>query len=128
MHIGVDGRRDKVSLGERPIGQLLAAGHRPRTFLAGDVEVSGDALELLLGDQRADLGIGIDTVADLEALAEIGDAADEFVIDLALDKEPGTGAADLSGVGEHRHAGAWHRAFEIGIGKHDVRRLAAELE
>jgi hypothetical protein len=51
-------------------------------------------LELLLGDQRTDLGIGIDTVADLERLAEIGDAADKFVIDLALDKEPGPGAAD----------------------------------
>jgi hypothetical protein len=81
---------------------LLAADNRSRALLAGDVEVSGDAFELLLGDQRADLGIGINAVADLEGLAEISDAADEFVIDLALDKEAGSGAADLTGIGEQR--------------------------
>ena len=56
------------------------------TFLAGDVEITSDARQLLLGHQRADLNVEIDTVADLEALAEISDAADEFVINLALDK------------------------------------------
>ena len=71
-------------------------GDRPRALLAGDAQVAGHPFELLLRNQRADLGVGVDAVADLEALAEIGDAADELVIDLALDEEPGAGAADLS--------------------------------
>jgi hypothetical protein len=74
------------------------------------------------------LGSGIDAVADLERLAEIGDSADKFVVDLALDKKPSPGAADLSRIGKHRHAGARHRAFEVGVGKDDVGRFAAEFE
>jgi hypothetical protein len=120
-HIGIDCRRNKVSLGERAFGQLLATNNRSCALLAGNVEVAGDAFELLLRDQRTDLGVGVDAVADLETLAEIGDAADKLLINLALDKKPGPGAADLFRIGEHRHAGAWYRAFEIGIGKHDVR-------
>jgi len=48
-HIGVDCRRDKVSLGERAFGQLLAANNRSRPLLAGNVEVAGDAFERVMG-------------------------------------------------------------------------------
>ena len=82
----------------------------------------------MLGNQRADLSIRVNPVADLEAFAEIGDAADKLVIDFALDKEPCAGAANLAGIGKHSHAGAGHRSLEVGIGEDDVGRLAAELE
>ena len=64
----------------------------------------------------------------LQLLAEFGDAADEFVVDLLLDEQPRAGAADLAGIGEYRHRRAGHRRIEIGIGEHDVGRLAAEFE
>ncbi|MGY4433470.1 hypothetical protein ACVWWO_005947 [Bradyrhizobium sp. F1.13.1] len=93
-----------------------------------DVEIAGDALELLLGHQRSDLGVGVETVAHLQLLAELGDAADELLVDRLLDEQPGAGAADLPRIGEHRHRGARHGGIEIGVREHDVRRLAAELE
>ena len=64
----------------------------------------------------------------LQLLAELGDAADELVVDLVLDEQPRAGAADLAGIGEHRHRRARHRRVEIGIGEHDVGRLAAEFQ
>ena len=60
---------------------MFTAGDRASALLAGDAEVAGDAFELLLGDERADLRVGIEPIADPQALAEIGDPADEFVID-----------------------------------------------
>jgi hypothetical protein len=63
---------------------LLATDDGPGALLASDVEVAGDPLELLLEDQRADLSVGVDAVADVEALAEISNATDEFVIDFLL--------------------------------------------
>jgi hypothetical protein len=126
--IGKHGRRDKIALCERTLSQLLAAGHRASAFLPPDTQIAGDALELLLGDERADLGVGIDAIANLQTLAELSDTADEFVIDLAFSKEPCTGAADLARIGKNCHAGTRHRHIEIGIGKNHIGRFAAELE
>ena len=104
--------------------------------LDGDLDVvvttNGGAAHLYRNDlatvnRGRDLGVRIEAVADLQLLAEFGDAAHEFVVDL-LDEQPRAGDADLARIGEHRHRGARHGRVEIGIGEHDVRRLAAELE
>jgi hypothetical protein len=47
---------------------LLADDHGPGALLAGDVEVAGDPFELLLEDQRTDVSVGVDAVADLRLL------------------------------------------------------------
>src|SRR6516162_3528416 len=106
LDVGKHRRLHEVAFAERSICQRLATCHRARTLLPAGREIAGDALVLLFGNERADLGVGIDPVADLKALAKIGYALDKLVIDLALDKEAGPGAADLPGIGEHRHAGA----------------------
>ena len=128
QHIGEHGRLHEIALGQCAFGQASAAGHGFGAFLLADGEIAGHALHLLLGDERADLRIRIEAIADLQLLAELGDAADEFVVDLALDEQARAGAADLPGIGEHRHRGARHGGIEIGVGKHDVGRLAAKLQ
>ena len=126
--IGEDGRRHEVALAEIALGEALAADHSRRAFLLTDVEIASDTAELLLRHQRPDLDVRVDAIADFQALAEFGDLADEFVIDALLDKQPRAGAADLSGIGEHRHCRARHRRIDIRIGEHDIRRFAAEFE
>ncbi len=128
LHAREHGRRDEEALRQRAFGGTATAGERLRAFLLADVEITGDALELLLGNERADLCIGIETVADLQLLAELGDAADELLVDRLLDEQTRAGAADLAGIGEYRHRGTRHGGIEIGVREHDVRRLAAELE
>ena len=71
---------------------------------------------------------GSSAVADLQRLGVVGHALDELLVDRLLDEQPRAGAADLAGVGEHRHAGARHRRVQIGVGEDDVGRLAAELQ
>ncbi len=128
LHIGKHRRLHEIALRERALGEAAAAGKCRGALLLSDVEIAGDAVHLLLRHQRPDLGVGIEAVADLQLLAELGDAADEFVIDLLLDEQARAGAADLPRIGEHGHRGSRHRRIEIGVGEHDVRRLAAELK
>ena len=54
-HAGEDRRLHEVALLEARRGVALAAGERLRALLLADLEVAGDALELLLADQRPDL-------------------------------------------------------------------------
>jgi hypothetical protein len=51
----------------------------------------------------------------------------ELVMDLALHEQPRARAADLPGIGEDRRGRSGHRLVEIGIGKDDVGRFAAQL-
>src|SRR5207253_6720295 len=127
-YIGEYGRWHEVSLGKRPFGEPVTAGKRAGAFLLADLEVAGDALELLLRNQRPDLRLGVDSVADPQPIAELGHAIDEFVVDAPLDEKAGPGAADLAGIGEYRHPGAGHSGLEISVGEYYIGRLAAELE
>ena len=53
---------------------------------------------------------------------------EELVVDGALDQDARPGAAVLAGVAEHRHRRIGGRLLDVGVGEHDGRRLAAELE
>ena len=125
-HIGEHCRRHEIAFRQRPLCQTLATGKRARSFLLAEAQIAGHALELLLRHQRADLRFRIEPVADAEVLAERRDPICELVIDFLLDEQTRAGAADLTGIGEHRHGGAGHRGLDIGVGKHDVGRLAAK--
>ncbi len=53
---------------------------------------------------------------------------DEPVVDAVLDDQPAAGRADLAAVQERRGQRVVDRGLEVGVGEHDVRALAAELE
>ena len=78
------------------------------TFLFAKADITGHALQLLLGYQRTDLRLRVEPIADPQPLTERGYAADEFVVHLLLHKKPGASAANLAGIGEHRHGGTGH--------------------
>ena len=61
-------------------------------------------------------------------LGLVGDAGDDVVEDRLLHVQPRAGVAALAVVEEDPVGGADDRALRIGVGEHDVRRLAAELE
>jgi len=54
-NIGKDGRRDEEAFCKCSFGQLFTAGDSACTLLAGNIEIAVTPLQLLLGDQRADL-------------------------------------------------------------------------
>src|SRR5262249_13868611 len=110
------------------IDQPFAAGDGARALLPAETEVSSHALELLFGHQRSDLRLRIEPVADAKSVAELSNPIDELLIDAFLDEQPGASTADLAGVGKHRHSGARDGGLDFGVGKYDVRRLAAEFE
>src|SRR5262249_28279932 len=85
-HIGEHRRRHEVALAVIAVGQLLAAAQSPRAFLAADAEIRSDAVELFGRYQRADLGLRVGTVADLERLAELRDATSKLLVDPLLDE------------------------------------------
>ena len=53
---------------------------------------------------------------------------DEAVVDAVLDDQPAAGRADLAAVQERGGERVVDRGVEVGVGEHDVRVLAAELE
>src|SRR5262249_40635653 len=122
------GRRYEISPGVCFPGQPVAARNGAGAFLLPNAEIAGHAFELLFGHQRTDLGLRVDAIADLEAIAKVRHPADELIVDAALRKESRAGAADLTGIREHRHTGARHGIFEIRICEHDVGRFSPELE
>ena len=64
--------------------------------------------------------------ADLARLAH--ELAQELVVDVLVQEEPGAGGAALAGVGEDGEEGTVDRLVEIGVREDDVWALAAELE
>ena len=75
-------------------------------------EVLAHALELLGRDHRAELRFGIERVADAQRPGVRRDPFHKLLVDAALHKEPGAGAADLR-VLERRHRRARHGGVEM---------------
>ena len=80
------------------------------------------------GDQRPDLRLGVERVADAEALRELGEARDEVVVRARLDEDPRPCLAALAGRVVDRPDRARDRVVEVGVREDDVRALAAQLE
>src|SRR5262249_5769443 len=72
-HIGEHSWRNEESLGHHAFHQTFTARQRFRALLPADGEVAGDARQLLLRDQRADLSFGITGITDAQRFAERGD-------------------------------------------------------
>jgi hypothetical protein len=79
-------------------------------------------------DQRTDHRVGIERMAELDALGFLGDGGGERFVDGRLDqKARGRGAALAVERVDHEHGGIG-RALEIGIREDDDRIFAAQFE
>jgi len=93
---------------------------------AGDV--AGNLFELLLGDQRAHLGGGVEAGADLHLLSDGAHAFEDLVEDALVGEEAGAGAAGLALIEEDGGGGASDGGVHVGIGEDDGGRFTAEFE
>src|SRR5205814_10522062 len=127
-HRALDVRQDGRAV-ERALAVAgLAAGDDLRTFLAAALDEAVHAVAVLRGDERPDLGLRIERVAELQLLRLRGELRDEVVVDRALDEHPRTRLAALAGRVVDRPHRARDRIVEIRIREDEVRALAAQLE
>ena len=75
--LGEDGWLDEVAV----VASGVASGDDVRALLDAGADVAGDAVELLVADQRAHLGGGIHSRADLDFAGDLADAFDDLVVD-----------------------------------------------
>ena len=83
------------------------------------LDVTGDALELLLRDEGAELGFGIEAVADPDLAGDVAHAGDDLVEDVLVSEEAGSGAAALALVEEDGGGGSGDGGGHVGIGEDD---------
>src|SRR6202048_4094769 len=124
VHVSEQCRLDKIAFARSG----LAADRNLGAFLLADVEIALDAVELLARDDRSHSALLIKRVAHAHVLTEASELTDHLVILVTLHEDPRAGAADLPRVEEDTHHRGRHRLIQIGVGKDDVWRLAAELE
>ena len=110
-------------------GACVAAGEHARALLHGVGDVVLDRVELRREGDRADLDrAGAFGLADAQRANFLGDFRDELVVDGLLDVDALDRDARLPGV-LHRVVGREvGGALEVGVGEHDHRVLAAELQ
>ena len=127
-HLVVDVHEDRGLVVEAATLETVAAGGQRRAFVAADLHVLLDGVELLLAHQRAHLAVLVEGRADLDGHGPAHELADEAVVDGALDDETRAGRADLAGAGEDADQRAVDGGLEVGVGEDDVGALAAQLE
>ena len=107
---------------------LTAAAYQPRTSLAALLDVAEDLVVVLRRDDRAELSARIERIADAHPGQLFGDELFECRGDRAFDNKPAAADAALAGVEAHAEYDPVGGILEVGIGKDDLRVLAAELQ
>src|SRR5581483_11030295 len=105
-----------------------AAGDGLGALREPGVDVALDAVELLLGDDRAEVGVRVQAGAHLGLPGEAREALDHLVEEPRLHVEPSRRVASLAGVRVAAEERAPDGGVEVGVGEDDVGALAAELE
>ena len=129
-HVLDQRRCEEETLAQRRVVRPPTAAEDLRAGrVARHLDVPGDAVELLLRDDRADLALGIHRIADLQVLHGGHGAFDHLVRDLLVQEQARTGRAGLPLAREpHALDDAGDRQIEVGIGHDDVGALASELQ
>ena len=90
--------------------------------------VARHAVQLLLADERSEIGPVVDAGADAQRPGVAGDVFEDAIVRRLFDEDPRSGRAHLSLVVEDRRRSGARRALHVGVGQDDVRRLATELQ
>ena len=117
---------------EVPVLMLLAApvaaDPQAGAGLDAALDVVGDLVPVLLGDQRAGLGLLVERTAHDDVAGAADDLVDEALRDRVLHDQARACRADQPGVRECGIEGVVHGGVEVGIGEHDIGVLAAQLQ
>ena len=91
-------------------------------------EISLDRRQLWAGVDRADVGVFVEGIADSECSQSTFELCDDLREDRFLDEEPAPGATNMALVEPDALHNALNRLIDGGVGKDDVRALAAKFE
>ncbi len=116
-----------VIAGRRSVGDDLALRHGGEAVALRVREKAVNALELSGTDQRPAIQIG-ERRADFQRSEARAELREHFLVARLLDQEPAAGRTRLSGVLDDRVDDHRQRVIEIGVGEHDLRALAAQLQ
>ncbi len=126
--VGDSGRHGGLEEERPEIRPGLAADHELGAAVDGVRDVGLDRLQLVSSGERADLGGVVVGGPEGERPRGLGEAREEAVVELLVYIDPLDPDADLAGVGEAGLHSASDRCVDVGVGAHDHRVLAAELQ
>src|SRR5918993_187847 len=87
-HVREDGGLDEVTLSERRIVGALATGEEARALADAGIDITHDAVELRLADDRSHGGLGVDREPRLEGLDPGCDPFEHRLVDVLMDEGP----------------------------------------
>ena len=128
-HRRLDAREDR-GVDESSVvgGQSVAAQDEIGALGLADADELHDLVELLFAGDRADLGRWVERIPDGDRAGALDDTLDELVRDGTLHEQAAAAVAALAHVEVHAVDDGIERRVEIGVGKHELGVLAAELE
>ena len=98
------------------------------TVLFAGPHIGIDLLEVLARDHGADTGFFVQRIAERDFARDIEDAIEQFVADVLVHDQAGTGNAALAGIVIDAIGDAVGGGLQIRIGKDDLRTLATQLQ
>ena len=98
----------------KPFGPL-PAGVQRCALCDGFGDDAFDVVALGGRGERADLGVGVEGIADTDGFGAFDELGQELVVDALLHEDPGSGDAALASGAEVAGDGAVHSAFQIGV-------------
>src|SRR5208283_5936643 len=110
------------------IADATAAGDDLGALPTSRFEITRHPLELLVGDERAELGLWIKPMAEADLAGLVGHTLHQPVEHALVRVKARAGCAALAHVEEDGTRRAIDRDVHVGVGEHDRRRFAAEFE
>src|SRR5947207_2330726 len=109
-------------------GERMPAARQPRAFLASDLDVFHDGLELTTAHRRSHLGRGVEPVADAQCPGSGDELFEKRLIDPLVYDDAACGGAALAARAEPAPEASFHRQLEVGVLHDHDDVLAAHLE
>ena len=109
-------------------GVAFAACHKFCPFFHADFDIVQDFFLLGTINLGAQLGIRVCRIPDPDMFKGVFQVADKFIKDAFLDKETGTGTADLALIEEDALAGTVNGLLKVSVIKNDIRRFTAKFQ
>lgn len=113
---------------ELTISCLFTAAGDGRTFFFSEFDIGENLIELSFIDRRTELRIFLPRQANLDFVEAFDEFCYKFVIDIFLNEDARTSAADLPLIEEDAELGTIISLFEVAVREEDVRGFAAELK
>src|SRR3546814_14293748 len=106
---------------------ISAAGHELAAGIDAGLHERLDPASLPVADERADDGVGLQRVADLQPAGRLAGPGDDLVVDASLGDPAGRSCADLSSVSRPPAADVCDRGLVCGVLENDPRALTSQL-